>query len=506
MKDKGYTWILNFIVFGIISTIFVQVYWNYKNYTSNRQQFINDVQLSLDNALEIYYANLVANSAFENAIAKVSSSIDSSYQNNTDNILKKKVLINNKSKHNQVNLIERKQADIEKKPDSLVKIVYSNKINTKDEVNKFFINNNGIADPYIDPIKALTSKVLVAITRDTLELSVLDSILSRELVRKNLNIKYNLFYKRLNENNQSIDSSFQSLKSNYGFTSDNSLQTYSKSSFLPINSSLSIHFNNEVKAILMRIISGILVSSLLVLLIISLLIYLLKIIKRQKKIAEVRNDFISNITHEFKTPIATVAAALESISDFNVIDNKEKTKSYVEMSKKQLVKLNLMVEKLLETATLDSEKLKLNKQNSNITKSIKNLIGKYEMQLDSKKINYSIPTEDIFAYVDAFHLENALNNVVDNAIKYGGTDIFIKLNNTDSSVVILISDNGGFIDKSNKDKIFEKFFRIPKGNMHNIKGYGIGLYYTKQIIEKHGGFIQLNPDKDLTEFKIMIPK
>ena len=135
-----------------------------------------------------------------------------------------------------------------------------------------------------------------------------------------------------------------------------SLSTISKSAYLPKGSTLKVHFKNETKTILKRILSGILISILLVLAVISCLFYLLTIIKRQKQLAEVKNDLISNITHEFKTPIATISVALESIKNFNVIDDKEKTKTYLEMSNTQLSKLNVMVEKLLETAKTHKHK------------------------------------------------------------------------------------------------------------------------------------------------------
>ena len=135
----------------------------------------------------------------------------------------------------------------------------------------------------------------------------------------------------------------------------------------------------------MQGLSGILLSLLLSIAIISCLFYLLKTIKHQKQIAEVKNDLISNITHEFKTPISTIGVALESIKNFNVIDDKEKTKSYLEMSSTQLNKLNVMVEKLLETATLDSEDLDLNKDEIDIVVLISALLEKHKISLDDKQ-------------------------------------------------------------------------------------------------------------------------
>ncbi|MCK5401727.1 MAG: HAMP domain-containing histidine kinase, partial [Flavobacteriaceae bacterium] len=238
---------------------------------------------------------------------------------------------------------------------------------------------------------------------------------------------------------------------------------------------------------------------------ISCLFYLLKIIKHQKQLAEVKNDLISNITHEFKTPISTISVALESIKNFNVIDDKEKTKSYLDMSSSQLSKLNVMVEKLLETATLDSDSLDLNKEPVNITDLLQTIIDKHQIQTETKKINFRSSSENIIANVDVFHFENAINNIIDNAIKYGGNEISVYLKQHENTFEISISDNGKSLTKKNKDKIFEKFYRVSKGNTHDVKGFGIGLYYAKKIIEKHNGNIHLDLNNILTTFKISLP-
>ena len=216
--------------------------------------------------------------------------------------------------------------------------------------------------------------------------------------------------------------------------------------------------------------------------------------------AEVKNDLISNITHEFKTPIATIGVALESISNFNGIDDKAKTKKYINMSSEQLNKLNIMVEKLLETATLDSDSLELNREVVDVVALLKDLTHRYRVHFPEKEFNISLKVESLEAKVDLFHFENALNNILDNAVKYGGPIISVDLIPKQHSFEVLISDSGNTLSKTNKDRIFEKFYRVPKGNTHDVKGFGIGLYYTKTIIDKHGGSIDLNLAKHLTTF------
>ena len=175
------------------------------------------------------------------------------------------------------------------------------------------------------------------------------------------------------------------------------------------------------------------------------------------------------------------------------------------MSNQQLNKLNTMVEKLLETATLDSNKLELVKENANINDLIQGIIDKNPIHNDEKAITLDTSQTEIVAKVDIFHFENALNNILDNAIKYGGRNIDIGLSQNSIALTIEISDDGNSLKTMHQDKIFEKFYRVPKGNIHDIKGFGIGLYYTKKIIEKHGGQIDLELKDSKTTFKITIP-
>jgi len=343
--------------------------------------------------------------------------------------------------------------------------------------------------------KILTSKVIYSMTNDSLNIETIDLLLKSELNRKELDLEYNLIFKSL----------FDSLEIRTNNFKTPFLSTRSKSTYLPISSALEIQFSNITKTVLKRILLGVFISTVLVLGVIACLIYLLKIIKHQKQVAEVKNDLISNITHEFKTPIATIGVALESIKSFNAINDKAKTKSYLDMSGEQLQKLNTMVEKLLETASLDSDTLELKKELINITELIEKLVFKNRMQTNTKTLEFKDTDSEIFGSVDVFHFENAINNVLDNAVKYGGNDIEIHLTQNSIAFSISITDNENSLTQAHKNKIFDKFYRIPKGNTHDVKGFGIGLYYTKKIIENHGGTITLELGNNQKAFKISIP-
>lgn len=497
MNDKRYKWILYTIVAVITVTIGIQVFWNYKNYQSNKQQLVNDVQVSLDKAVDDYYAALAERTTVGIFLEGDQQKDPLKEGGHIQKFLQKI----DEDSFGFKNLDQIDISDIEGvtvlrgfKADSLSKVIDEQIKPSKAEDFKKKLDsikqNKNIKD--ISEFEILTSKIVVSISNDSLDLIELDSLVNQEFLRKKLFLDYDLHFNR-GKNKDSLPN----LK--------NKLHTSSKSTFLPKGSHLGISFTNETKLVLKRSLGGILISTLLIAAVISSLFYLLMIIKHQKQLAEVKNDLISNITHEFKTPIATIGVALESISNFNAIEDKEKTKNYVNMSSQQLDKLNLMVEKLLETATLDSDKLELKKECIDVVTLLNDLSRRYKIQFPEKEFNTSLKVEHLETKVDVFHFENALNNILDNAVKYGGNIISVDLIPKEKSFDILISDNGNTLSKTNKERIFEKFYRVSKGNTHDVKGFGIGLYYTKSIIEKHDGTINVDLGRDLTTFKITLP-
>jgi len=509
MNDSRYRWMLYLITAVIIGTIAIQVYWNYNNYLANKQQFINDVQTSLDNSVDTYYANLAERNTIGIIMDEGSRKNIFSENGAFDSIMGHLDFTANGIKGLDSLLIKRPEGVsifTGNAADSLL-VTINNDHRVNDVSRDVMFKKIDSTDH--DSItqhnfNILTSKVIISMTQDSLDLKNIDSLLRHELSRKKLDLVYSLSYQDPRKQKQHFGeiASFKRINDSLPRVF---LSTLSRSEFLPKNSTLKMNFDNATKQVLLRSSMGILLSTLLVLAVISSLFYLLKIIKQQKELAEVKNDLISNITHEFKTPIATIGVALESIKNFKVIEDKHKTERYLDMSSAQLSKLNIMVEKLLETATLDSENLDLNKEEVNLTDLLSTVVSKHQLQIDEKSISFKFDEENFLAQVDVFHFENAINNLLDNAIKYGGDKIAVAIAQASNKTTISISDNGNTLTKANKERIFEKFYRIPKGNTHNVKGFGIGLYYTKKIIEKHSGTIQLELKNGWTTFKISIP-
>jgi signal transduction histidine kinase len=484
MNKKNYKWVVYFIGVTIFTTIAVQVYWNYREYQINKQNLISKVQLSLDNSVETYFANLT-----KSGIITYTSlnPIDSNDKTDT-------IIVSTNSRQN-----------FRKKIDSTLQNLAKNDSTKPLMINHprggsypFFTSNKHIPKN----IDSLISKVIVSISKDTLDLNKLNSYLIEEFKRNNIDVtyglKFNFSYR--NENDSIIENTRVFKLENFP---KKHLTAVSNSTFLPHRSHLELLFTNETAILLRNSFISILLSFLLSISIISSLIYLLKTIYKQKQLAEVKNDLINNITHEFKTPIATISAALEALKNFNALNDTVKSEKYIGIANSQVGKLNEMVEKVLETASLNHNDLKLDKKPQNLSALMERVIEKYQLITTEKTIKLENKTKDIILKLDKFHFENAIGNVIDNALKYGGNKINIELISTKNKVEIFIKDNGNGIHKDQKEKIFDQFYRIPTGNTHNVKGFGIGLYYTKNIIEKHGGNIHIIYDKkNHTIFKI----
>ncbi len=501
MNSKKYTWLLYLIITTIVISIGTQIFFNYKNYQKNKQQFINDVQISLDNATDLYYSELIKTApifdtlSLNTTLNKNSSSSNLTVLMNANNQELKDSLslsLKNKSSNKKDNEITVYIFDGKFKDKSKIKMDWNSFDNKKTNPKSNFKFSKRKATDSIKFIRNI-SKLFNSISNNSLEFTTLDSLVKTELNRKKIQLNYQLNHYKFNKIvafNKKIDTL-------------NTIKTLSKSVYLKRNEKVELIYPNQTKKYLKKGFLGILLSFLLSTAIISSLFYLLYIIKKQKQLAEIKNDFISNITHEFKTPITTIGLATNSIKEFIHQKNYNKTNEYLSITKNQLNKLQLMVEKVLETSILDQDELHLEKTPIDVVKLIYQIVEKHRLN-STKSILFKTDAPSILLVLDSFHFENAINNLIDNAIKYGGDLIEIRLKSFPKTIEIFIKDNGR-IDKVHQDKLFDKFYRIPQGNTHNVKGFGIGLYYTKKIIEKHQGSIILTDDNQ-TSFKITLVK
>jgi two-component system phosphate regulon sensor histidine kinase PhoR len=220
----------------------------------------------------------------------------------------------------------------------------------------------------------------------------------------------------------------------------------------------------------------------------------LRTLLKQKKLSEIKSDFINNMTHEFKTPLATISLAVDALKNDKVKGNEEKTGYFTNIIKEENKRMNKQVETILQAALLDKQEVQLNLKKlpahdlitsalNNITLQVEEKQGKLDIQFDAEK--------DIIL-ADEVHFTNLINNLLDNAVKYSKENLAIKLTtfNSGANIKIKIEDNGIGMNKETVNRIFEKFYRAHTGNIHNVKGFGLGLSYVKTMVDAHHGTIK----------------
>ncbi|MDO9554401.1 sensor histidine kinase KdpD [Rhodonellum sp.] len=274
---------------------------------------------------------------------------------------------------------------------------------------------------------------------------------------------------------------------------------------------LLINFPNKGKYILQQIWLPVLSSLLFIGVIIFCFFYAIQVIIRQKKLSEIKNDFINNMTHEFKTPIATVSLAVEALQDPDLLSQENFRNRYLSIIKEENKRLGAQVEKVLQAATLDKKDFKLKVETINVCDVLENAKHNFELQVQKKegKIILELDLKDPYLEADPFHLSHIINNLLDNAVKYSKESLQISIKAWDQAdkTMISVKDNGIGMSKESVKKIFDKFYRVPTGNIHDVKGFGLGLAYVSTMVEAHHGEIsvQSEPGKGST-FTLKLPK
>ncbi len=252
------------------------------------------------------------------------------------------------------------------------------------------------------------------------------------------------------------------------------------------------------------------VSMLLVLVIIAAFSYSVFTIIRQRKLSELKNDFINNMTHEFKTPISTISLACQALSDKDIPRSNDMYNDYIQIIGDENHRLGEMAEKILQTAILEKGNLHLRPEAIDIHELIADAIHKIAIQIEIRDgvLTKSLKAEYPLIKADKVHLSNVIYNLLDNANKYSPRkpQIMVSTADAENGIFMSVHDKGMGISKANLKRIFEKLYRVPTGDVHNVKGFGLGLSYVKFIVEKHGGTISVEsePGKGST-FTIFLP-
>ena len=217
--------------------------------------------------------------------------------------------------------------------------------------------------------------------------------------------------------------------------------------------------------------------------------------RKQQRLIDIKNDFISNVTHELKTPISTVSVALEAITDFDVMQDKVKTLEYLQISQKELSRLKILVDKVLKMSIFEKGASKLKIEALQFDELVEEVLNSMKIQFEKEKaaVKKEVQGSDFSVEVDKIHLTNVVYNLLDNAMKYCKQNpiITVRLEESNGAVDLYIKDNGIGISEADKSKIFNRFYRVPSGDTHDVKGHGLGLSYVASVIEQHRGQINL---------------
>lgn len=273
---------------------------------------------------------------------------------------------------------------------------------------------------------------------------------------------------------------------------------------------LMVFFPNREQYLMSQMVWILAISGLLLLVMGGIFYYTLNTIIRQKRLSEMKNDFINNMTHEFKTPVSTISLACEALSDKEIESSECIRNNYINVINQENRRLGSMAEKILQTAILDKGQLRLHYELVDVHKVLKEVIKIMKIQVHAKsgEIFMEFEARDNYVRADRTHITNVFTNVIDNANKYCPKEPVIRVSTKDTGKGILVSieDNGIGISKANQKKVFEKLYRVHTGNIHNVKGFGLGLHYVKTIVEEHGGHVSLESElKKGTTIRIFLP-
>jgi two-component system phosphate regulon sensor histidine kinase PhoR len=275
-----------------------------------------------------------------------------------------------------------------------------------------------------------------------------------------------------------------------------------------LNYHFAVYFPNR-KHFLSQQLSVWIVSTIVLIFILILLTYLLFIILKQKRLSEIQKDFVNNMTHEFKTPLASIQLSADVLKNPTILHNEQRLLNYATIISTEAKRLSHQVERVLQMAQGNKGEIQLSKSIFVWQTLIKETLSSFDQAIALKRatINLDLPTAPISYFGDQLHLRNCISNLIDNALKYTETDPVITISiGISQQLTITVEDNGIGINKNDQKLLFKKFYRVNTGNIHNVKGFGLGLSYVRLIINAHNGRIECESDLGKgTKFVIHLP-
>lgn len=478
---------------SLAGIIWVQWYWINNGIKIKEQQFdqlvntsLNDIVATLEDNESVVFLSNQLNSFTSDVI--IESDTNSEHivwtSKNDNNIDISKITGNNKDVTVKIETISDSIEDGNHQIKTTKKIIVNNKVITEDVKTEELLGErfDNVMVKMVKEFKRRDNPIEHFIG-DT----DLDSLAANKL---NLNgLSTDFTYAVLNED--SIIDKYSS--DNYVLTNNNYQIPLFKHDLSAKPALLSLSFPNKKMSILKSMWVMVLISILFTLIILLCFSGAIYYMFKQKKVAEIKNDFINNMTHEFKTPISTISLAIDSITHPKIIEDKTQINYYADIIRKENKRMNTQVESVLNTSLAEKNELTLNISPININDLLDKIKVRMELQIKNSNATFYIKNtiENTELAIDEVHFQNAICNLLDNAIKYSEKtpEITLKVESSNNEIVFNIIDNGIGMSKETQQKVFDKFYRVQTGNIHNVKGFGIGLSYVKAIIEAHHGSI-----------------
>lgn len=358
----------------------------------------------------------------------------------------------------------------------------------------------------IDPVERVTSNYYTVQVNDTINHMIVEEFLKQEFAHNDIRLNFefgvydclkdNINYTSFVCHSENCDRSDST--SNYHFPDLNIHNYY-----------FGVHFPDK-KLFLLSDLDNWFVSSAILLVVMAFFVYALMLIFKQKRLSEIQNDFINNMTHEFKTPISTISISSEVLMRPEIVNTPERLLSYAAIIRKEAARLKKNVDTVLQTANIAQKIDKLNVEEVDINELIEDLSINCEPLFKEKngELIIELKAKNASIKADRLHFTNIIHNLIDNGVKYCERKPYIKISseNIGNNLVISIKDNGIGISDRDQKQVFNKFFRVHTGDVHNVKGFGLGLYYVKEMIEGHKGRIELKSKiGEGCEFRLFIP-
>jgi two-component system phosphate regulon sensor histidine kinase PhoR len=360
---------------------------------------------------------------------------------------------------------------------------------------------------YLEDLEKEMRQVYVPIAR-RVNRDELDTLLKKELLNRNITLNYDFWVKMADKDSLVYRKASSTVE---GSLPGNTFKTkLFNNDIFGDPGVLYINFPDKNSLILGNMWTTMASSAGLLLVLVFIFSYTLYAILRQKKISEMKTDFINNMTHEFKTPVATIMIASEALKDPEIAEDKKRISRLAGIIYDENVRLGSHIERVLSIARLEKKELKLEEAEVNLNELVLAVLDSMDLQLQKKgaKVELALDAIDPIVLGDELHLSNVLYNLIDNANKYSAEAprITIKTRNTAKGVIVSVADEGIGMTKEHSKRIFDQFYRVPTGNLHDVKGFGLGLNYVQDIITQMGGNIKVHSEKDKgTEFVISLP-